>query len=221
MNLENIITNNKLENLQTEYIKSLTYNCNNSVNYSCLNFIIECNEGQFGGRLVIEEHIDNISTELILENICMEIDISDESMEFILKEISEIVNVIKSSILDRMEYIGNSKEILIDSIILNEYKSSNTLEEDDIENRVKDLYYKIAPNELVYSNYSNNLILFTKNGEYVAKLLKKLKIADYIRKKSGYEINFYDEKAMFSNEFKDIFAKELSKLGISDRKSVV
>ena len=48
----------------------------------------------------------------------------------------------------------------------------------------------------------------------MAKVLTELKIASFIRRRSGYEINFLEEESRYTNEFINRFAKEVSNMGI-------
>ena len=218
INFDDIILMDELKGIEAKYVTCVSENNSlSSLNYKCLNFNVTYNIYNFGIRIIIQENDDNITIELLAENICKNIDVDDDAMEIILNEAALIVKKVKCKLQEYISVVSkfqeNYKSIEIDSMIVdnNQFHKINS---EEFKNKISNLYLTLKPEKVEYSNNTNSLFLFTRRGAYLAKVLTELKIASFIRRRSGYEINFLEEAPRYTNEFIDRFAKEVSNMGI-------
>ena len=96
MNFDNIVLIDEINEIETKYVTCISENNSlSSLNYKCLNFNVTYNVYNFGIRIIIQENDDNITIELLAENICKNIDVDDDAMEIILNEVALIVKKVK------------------------------------------------------------------------------------------------------------------------------
>ena len=218
INFDDIILMDELKGIEAKYVTCVSENNSlSSLNYKCLNFNVTYNIYNFGIRIIIQENDDNITIELLAENICKNIDVDDDAMEIILNEAALIVKKVKCKLQEYISLVSKSQEnykpIEVDSMVVDndEFEKINS---EEFKNKISNLYLTLKPEKVEYSNNTNSLFLFTRRGAYLAKVLTELKIASFIRRRSGYEINFLEEESRYTNEFINRFAKEVSNMGI-------
>ncbi|MFL0253340.1 hypothetical protein ACJDT4_23315 [Clostridium neuense] len=215
INFDNIILINEINKINTQYVKCISeHNSSDSQNYKCLNFKATYDRYNFAIRLFIQENDNNLTIELLCENICRNIDVSDDAMEFIINEIAIIAKLVKCKLEEYINTEAINKSIEIDSMIIDDNIEIKKFDLEEIKNKIQNLYNTLKPDKAEYSNYTNKLYLFTKRGYYIAKVLAELNIASFRRTRSGYEIKFLEEESRYTNSFNDKFARELSSIGI-------
>ncbi|NFG40696.1 hypothetical protein FC789_05730 [Clostridium botulinum] len=218
INFDNIMLISEINKSDTKYVKCISeHNSSDSQNYKCLNFKVIHDVYNFEIRIFIQENDNNITIELLAENICKNIEVDDDVMEFIINEISIMTKLMKHKLEEYISIVSKSekinKSIQIDTMFIDniEFDKYNL---EEIKNKVKNLYSTLKPNKVEYSNYTNKLYLFTRRGACLAKVLNELNIARFSKTRSGYAIKFLEEESRCTNSFNDKFARELSNMGV-------
>ncbi len=219
IDFDNITLVNEINNIQTQYVKCIS-ECNflNPENYKCLNLKANYNMYNFGVRIFIQENDNNITIDLLAENICKNTDVDDDAMEIILNEIFIITKFVRCKLEEYMsttsELQRNIKTIELDTMITNNNIQVDKFKLEEFKSKINNLYNNLKPDKVEYSNETNKLFVFTNRGEYLSEILTELNISSFVRTRSGYSIKFLEKTSRCTNTFIDKFAKELSNMGI-------
>lgn len=219
IDFDNIVLLREINDLSTQYVKCIDeYNFLNPESYKCLNLKASYNMYDFGIRLFIQENDNNITIDLLAENICKNIDVDDAAMEIILDEIFIIANLVRHKL---EEYISTTSElqqkiksIEFDTMITNNNFQGDKFNLEEFKSKINNLYNNLRPDKVEYSNETNKLFVFTNRGRELAKVLDGLNISSFVRTRSGYSIKFLEKTSRCTNSFIDKIAKELSNMGI-------
>lgn len=220
INFENISIIEDIDKCNNQYIRCINENnSSGSQNFKSLVFKVEYKKYDFEIRMFIQENDNDINIEVLFENICKDVYVKDCIMDSVILEISECAKLVEKK-LKTCEDINNklynlNGKINLDSMFVNKKQNKLITDLDSFQSKIHQLYLNLKPNNKEYNNYINKLFLFGTNGGKVANILKELGIADVKNSRSGYLINFLDEKSSHSNSFIQNFSKEISNLGIS------
>lgn len=219
IDFNNIMLVNEISNSQTQYVKCIS-ECNflEPENYKSLNSKVNYNMCNFGIRIFIQENVNDITINLLAENICKNIEVDDDAMKIILNEIFIITKLVRCKLEEYMsitsEFQEKIKSIELDTMITNNNIQVDKFNLEEFKSKINNLYNNLKPDKVEYSNETNKLFVFTNKGKYLAEILTELNISSFIRTRSGYSIRFLEEASRCTNSFIDKFAKELSNIGI-------
>lgn len=177
-----------------------------SQNYKALVFWTSYD---FEIRVFVNVNENVIDIEVLLENICKNIDTSDLIMDKLIEELRVRICLIKD-ILETKYSVLVKADTFIGSC-----GAKHDIYNLEIENKIKQIYSSCKPQKLEMHNYLNEVLLFGEYGKKIADIIESLGIASHRRTRSGYLLKFNDELTSYSNTFSYAFVEKLSILGIS------
>lgn len=219
INFDKISLIDEVNKCNNKYLECIAENNSaNSLNFKSLIFKVTYNEYSFEIRMFIQENDNELSIEVLFENVCKNVDVDDAIMDCIIIEISKCAKAVKNK-LETYDDIRNKLKntnglIKADSMIIEQNEYNLTINLDSFKDKIEQLYNKLKPTKMEYNNYINELLVFGINGRNIAMLLKELNIAEFRRSRSGYLISFLEDIPSYSNSFIYNFSRELSNMDI-------
>ncbi len=160
-------------------------------------------------KILLEQDSEVLEIYLMIESICRDIEIEDYIMDDILFQSNKVIKIIERELKLETDF----KHIIMDTLVIDE-NIINEWDNDEMKQYINEIYDNMKSKGLKAINYSNELFVFGTKGDKVSKLFEEMNMATVVRSNGGYLIRFLDKEIDGCNESINIFAKQLSRIGV-------